>query len=101
ASVDSITTSGNKEDYVSMGMGAALKLRQVLKNSVNVVAIEAIAAAQALDQLAPLKTSARLQRAHGVVRRVSPTVTRDRYFAKEMEVVASLVKAGALTIALA
>ena len=100
ASVDSITTSGNKEDYVSMGMTAALKLRQVLKNSTNVVAIEAIAAAQALDQLAPLKTSARCQRAYAAIRKVSPTVTRDRYFAKEMEAVANLVKAGALTVAL-
>ncbi|HSE49447.1 MAG TPA: histidine ammonia-lyase, partial [Terriglobales bacterium] len=54
ASVDSITTSGNKEDYVSMGMGAALKLRQVLKNTTSVLAIEALAAAQALDLLAPL-----------------------------------------------
>jgi histidine ammonia-lyase len=100
ASVDSITTSGNKEDYVSMGMGAALKLRQVLKNATNVLAIEAIAAAQALDQLAPLTTSPRCQRAFQAIRRVSPTVTRDRYFAKEMEAVAALVKAGALNIAL-
>jgi histidine ammonia-lyase len=101
ASVDSITTSGNKEDYVSMGMTAGLKLRQVLKNSVNVLAIEAIAATQALDQLAPLQTSARLQRAYGAVRKVSPKVTRDRYLAKEMEAVAALVKGGALTIPLA
>ena len=56
ASVDSITTSGNKEDYVSMGMTAALKLKRIVENTRNVLAIEAMAAAQALDFLAPLKT---------------------------------------------
>src|SRR5437899_197424 len=61
ASVDSITTSGNKEDYVSMGMGAALKLRQVLANATTVLGIEAIAAAQALDFLKPLLPSPRGQ----------------------------------------
>ena len=62
ASVDSITTSGNKEDYVSMGMTAANKLRKVVENTRNMLAIEAMAAAQALDFLAPLKTSKRVQR---------------------------------------
>ena len=57
ASVDSITTSGNKEDYVSMGMTAALKLKKIVENTRNAMAIEAMAAAQALDFLAPLKTS--------------------------------------------
>ena len=57
ASVDSITTSGNKEDYVSMGMTAANKLKKVVENTRNMLAIEAMAAAQALDFLAPLKTS--------------------------------------------
>ena len=56
ASVDSITTSGNKEDYVSMGMTAALKLQRIVENTRNVLAIEAMAAAQALDFLSPLKT---------------------------------------------
>ena len=64
ASVDSITTSGNKEDYVSMGMGAAIKLKKIIENTRNALAIEAMAAAQALDLLAPLKSSKRLQQAH-------------------------------------
>jgi len=51
ASVDSITTSGNKEDYVSMGMTAALKLKRIVENSRNAMAIESMAAAQALDFL--------------------------------------------------
>ena len=54
ASVDSITTSGNKEDYVSMGMTAAIKLRRIVENTRNVLAIEAMAVAHALDFLAPL-----------------------------------------------
>ncbi len=56
ASVDSITTSGNKEDYVSMGMTAAIKLKKIVENTRNTLAIEAMAAAQAIDFLAPLKT---------------------------------------------
>ena len=55
ASVDSITTSGNKEDFVSMGMTAANKLKRVVENTRNTLAIEAMAAAQAIDFLAPLK----------------------------------------------
>jgi len=55
ASVDSITTSGNKEDYVSMGMTAALKLKRIVENSRNAMAIESMAAAQALDFLLRLR----------------------------------------------
>ena len=78
ASVDSITTSGNKEDYVSMGMTAALKLRRVVENTRNVLAIEAMAVAQALDFLAPLKTSKRGQVAHAAIRAVCPPIDTDR-----------------------
>src|SRR5881398_1764802 len=70
ASVDSITTSGNKEDYVSMGMTAAIKLQRVVENTRNVLAIEAIAAAQALDFVAPLKTGKRGLKAYEAVRAV-------------------------------
>ena len=68
ASVDSITTSGNKEDYVSMGMTAANKLLRVVDNTRNVLAIEAMAAAQALDFVAPLKTGKRGQAARRFAR---------------------------------
>ncbi len=91
ASVDSITTSGNKEDYVSMGMTAALKLQRVLRNTTNVLAIEAIAAAQALDLLAPLKTSKRLQKAHAAIRSVCPKVEQDRVLSDDFTRVADLV----------
>jgi histidine ammonia-lyase len=93
ASVDSITTSGNKEDYVSMGMGASLKLKKVGENTRNVLSIEAMAAAQALDFLAPLKSSKRLQQAHAALRAVCPTMDKDRVmyqdFARIGEAIAS------------
>jgi histidine ammonia-lyase len=93
ASVDSITTSGNKEDYVSMGMTASLKLKRIVENTRNVLAIEAMAAAQALDFLAPLRTSRRLQSAHVAIRSVSPTMDKDRVmygdFARISELIAS------------
>jgi histidine ammonia-lyase len=93
ASVDSITTSGNKEDYVSMGMTAAIKLKRVVENSRNVLAIEAMAAAQALDFLAPLKTSKRGQAAYDAIRSASPPMKEDRVmygdFVRIAEVIAS------------
>jgi histidine ammonia-lyase len=97
ASVDSITTSGNKEDYVSMGMAAAIKLKRVVANTTNVLAIEACAAAQALDFLAPLKSSQPLQKAHAAIRKVSPKIEQDRVFADDFAKLAELIRAGALT----
>jgi histidine ammonia-lyase len=94
ASVDSITTSGNKEDYVSMGMSAAIKLKRVIANTTNVLAIEACAAAQALDFLAPLKSSPPLQKAHAAIRSVSPKIEHDRVFAEDFAKLADLVRAG-------
>jgi histidine ammonia-lyase len=94
ASADSITTSGNKEDYVSMGMGAAIKLKKVVANAAYVLGIEACAAAQAIDFLAPLKTSKPLQQAHAAIRKVSPKVEQDRVMAGDFTSVAELVRAG-------
>jgi histidine ammonia-lyase len=96
ASVDSITTSGNKEDYVSMGMTAALKLKKIVANTRNVLAIEAMAAAQALDFLAPLKTSKRGQTAHAAVRAVCPTMDKDRAMSGDFVRLAELVQGGKL-----
>ncbi|MGH9578727.1 MAG: HAL/PAL/TAL family ammonia-lyase, partial [Terriglobales bacterium] len=100
ASVDSITTSGNKEDYVSMGMTAALKLKQIVGNTRTVLAIEAISAAQALDFLAPLKTSARGQAAWAAIREASPTMEQDRALTGDFERVAKTIKEGKLAAAL-
>ncbi|HUA13900.1 MAG TPA: histidine ammonia-lyase [Verrucomicrobiae bacterium] len=96
ASVDSITTSGNKEDYVSMGMTAALKLKRVVENTRNVLAIEAMAAAQALDCLAPLKTSKRGQAAHAAIRSVCARTEHDRVMYGDLTQVAALIEAGQL-----
>ena len=96
ASVDSITTSGNKEDFVSMGMTAANKLLRVLENTRNVLAIEALAVAQALDFRAPLKTGKRGQAAHAAIRTVSPTVSQDRILTDDFRRVADLIANGKL-----
>ncbi len=94
ASVDSITTSGNKEDYVSMGMTASLKLKRIVENTRNVMAIEAMAAAQALDFLAPLKTSKRGQAAHAAIRAVCPTMERDRVMYQDFVSIAEVIASG-------
>jgi histidine ammonia-lyase len=94
ASVDSITTSGNKEDFVSMGMTAALKLKRIVENTRNVLAIEAMAVAQAIDFLAPLKTSKRGQAAHAAIRSVCPTVDKDRVMYKDFARLAELIGGG-------
>lgn len=100
ASVDSITTSGNKEDYVSMGMTAALKLKRVLQNVRHVLAIEALAAAQAMDLLAPLKPGKRAQQALQEIRSVSPAVTSDRSLARDIAKVAEVIRQGKLAVVL-
>ena len=94
ASVDSITTSGNKEDYVSMGMTAAIKLKRIVENARNVLAIEAMAVAQAIDFLAPLTTSKRGQAAHAAIRSVCPTMEKDRVMYKDFARIAELIASG-------
>jgi histidine ammonia-lyase len=96
ASVDSITTSGNKEDFVSMGMIAANKLKKVIENTRNVLAIEAMAAAQAIDFLAPLRTSKPLQHAHAAIRLVCATMERDRVMYQDFARIADLIASGEL-----
>jgi histidine ammonia-lyase len=96
ASSDSITTSGNKEDYVSMGMTAAMKLTRILANARNVLAIEAMAVAQALDFLAPLKTSKRGQAAHAAIRKVCPTMKKDRVMYPDFARLSDLIASGKL-----
>jgi histidine ammonia-lyase len=100
ASVDSITTSGNKEDYVSMGMGASLKLKRIVENARHVLAIEAMAAAQGLDFLAPLKTSKRGQQAYAAIRAVCPTVSKDRVMCGDFARIAEMIAGGKLQEAL-
>ena len=100
ASVDSITTSGNKEDYVSMGMTAAMKLKRVVDNTRNILAIEAMAVAQALDFLAPLKSSKRGQAAHAAIRSVCPSMQKDRVMYGDFARVSELIASGKIAEAL-
>jgi histidine ammonia-lyase len=100
ASVDSITTSGNKEDYVSMGMTAAIKLKRVVENTCNVLAIEAMAAAQALDFVAPLKTGKRGLKAYAAIRSVCAAMDKDRVMYEDFARTAKLIAQGKLAAAL-
>ncbi len=92
ASTGSITTSGNKEDFVSMGMTAALKLRDVVRSTRLVLAIEALAAARALDFLRPLRTSAPLE----AIRALLPRIEGDQSLTAAFTRVAELIAEGAL-----
>ena len=100
ASVDSITTSGNKEDYVSMGMTAANKLKRVVENTLQVMSIEAMASAQAIDFLAPLKTSTRGQAAHAAIRAVCATMDKDRVMYPDFARIAQVIASGKLSAVL-
>ncbi len=95
ASADSIPTSGNKEDYVSMGMAAALKLRPLLSNLTAILAIELLAACQAIDLLAPHRTGGLAEKAKAVLRALSPPLIQDRPLHKDIARVARLVSEGA------
>ena len=96
ASTGSITTSGNKEDFVSMGMTSAVKLQRIVRNTRNVLAIETLAAARALDLLAPLKTSAPLEEARARIRGVSPPIAGDRPFYRDIVALEALIRSGRL-----
>ncbi len=96
ASTGSITTSGNKEDFVSMGMTSAVKLQRIVRNTRNVLAIEALAAARALDLLAPLKSSAALEEARTRLRSVSPPIESDRPFYRDIAAIERLIASGQL-----
>ena len=100
ASADSITTSGNKEDFVSMGMTAAMKLTRIVANTRHVLAIEAMAAAQAIDFRAPLKPSKRGQAAHAAIRSVCATMDKDRVMYQDFARIAELIASGKVAEAL-
>jgi histidine ammonia-lyase len=96
ASTGSITTSGNKEDFVSMGMAAALKFQRIVKNTRAVLAIEALAAARALDLLAPLRSSPLLEQVRSRIRAVSAPFTGDRALSPDIAALDRLIATGAL-----
>ncbi len=96
ASVDSIPTSANQEDHVSMATFAARRLFSMIENTNTIVGIELLAAAQGIDLLKPLKTSPSLQKAHKLIRESIAFYAKDRYFAKDIAAIKSLMKSCAL-----
>src|SRR6266404_6301878 len=93
-SVDSISTSGNQEDYVSMGMSGARRLGRMLVNLRNTIAIELLCACQGIDLLAPLQTGALAKKAYDVVRVKSAKVSEDRPLSVDIEAVSTLAADG-------
>jgi histidine ammonia-lyase len=94
ASVDSLPTSANQEDHVSMATFAARRLSEMADNTAGVVAIELLAACQGVDFRAPLKTSPLLEEAKGLVRGAVPFYDQDRYFAPDIQKAQELVQSG-------
>ena len=92
ASVDTIPTSADKEDHVSMGMGAALKLESVVRNTSAILAIELAASAQGIDLLRPLHSSPALERLHAAVRARIPKWERDREMAPDLEIAIEVLR---------
>jgi histidine ammonia-lyase len=99
-SVDSISTSGNQEDYVSMGMSGARRLEKMLVNLRNILAIELLCACQGIDLLAPLQTGTLAKKAVEKVRTVSEKLTADRTLAPDIEAVGTIVARGEIAAVL-
>jgi histidine ammonia-lyase len=96
ASVDSIPTSANQEDHVSMGVTAARKTNDVAANLADILAIELLAAAQALEFRRPLTSSAPLEAVHALVRAKVPPYERDRPHYPDVAAARELILSGAL-----
>jgi histidine ammonia-lyase len=96
AGVDTIPTSANKEDHVSMSMTAALKADRVVARAREVVAIEILCACQAIDLLAPLATSPALENVRAIVRSQVPTLDDDRSPAPDIAAITELIETNAL-----
>src|SRR5213082_2709242 len=95
ASADNITTSGGKEDHVSMGMTSALKLRAIVDLAENLFAIELLAAAEGLEHRRPLRAGKGVERAFELVRQLAPPLTHDRALSDDIARVAEKIRAGA------
>ncbi len=99
ASVDTIPTSANQEDHVSMSMHAAIKAERALHLAINVIAVEILCGCQAIDLRAPLASSAPLMAAHKSVRTRVPTLTADRSPAPDLDAIAKIIHSGELEYA--
>jgi histidine ammonia-lyase len=96
-SVDSISTSGNQEDYVSMGMSGARRLERMLHNLRHILAIELLCACQGIDLLAPLQTGTLARKAYDAVRSASPKVIEDRSLSPDMNALYHLISSGTIS----
>ena len=94
ASVDNITTSGGKEDHVSMGMTSALKLRSVVDLAENLLAIELLTAAEGLEHRRPLKAGIGVERAHAAIRKIASPLVQDRALSDDIARVAEAIRQG-------
>ncbi len=97
ASVDSLPTSANQEDHVSMATFAARRLLPMIANTAYILGIELLAASQGIDFLRPLRSSAPLEQAHSLLRALCPMIEQDRYLAPDIESATTLVTQGALS----
>ncbi len=98
ASVDSLPTSANQEDHVSMATFAARRLHAMLDNTAHIIAIEFLAAAQGIDFLRPLTSSAPVEALHARLRQDCASSPADHYLAPDIERAAALVQGGALRV---
>ena len=96
ASVDSLPTSANQEDHVSMATFAARRLQAMVSNTGHILGIELLAAAQGIDFLRPLQSSAALEQVHALLRSDIPAMDQDRYLAPDIAHASALVHSGAL-----
>jgi histidine ammonia-lyase len=96
ASVDSLPTSANQEDHVSMATFAARRLQPMIANTAHILGIELLAAAQGIEFLRPMRSSAPIEAAHALLRTRCPSIERDRYLAPEIERATALVTSGRL-----
>ena len=94
ASIDNVPTSAGKEDHVSMGMTSAVKLRSIVENAENLLAIELLAGAEALEHRRPLKGGAGVERAYATVRKYAGPLLEDRALAPDIAAIATAVRAG-------
>jgi histidine ammonia-lyase len=97
ASVDSLPTSANQEDHVSMATFAARRLQPMISNTAHILGIELLASGQGIEFLRPLTSSPALEQAHALLRAQCPSVERDRYLAPDIERATALVTGGALS----
>lgn len=100
ASVDTIPTSAEKEDHVSMGTIAARKAGSILENAQNVVAMEFLSSTQGIDLLNPLKPSKPLQAVKNLIRESVPYADKDRVFSQDIQKILGLLKSGQIVRAL-